>query len=244
MAGGDLRAFYDTPIAERPELSRRIISPLNRALSALDSSDILSVSSLHGSVAGAGMSIALMTDFAVAAEDVNFNFAYTKVAASPDCGGSYALVRLVGLRRALEIALLSSSLNAHQALALGLGNQVAPVGQLRGASIELARRLARGSRASLGATKRLLRQSLVSTLPAQLDAERESFAALSGQQDFARALETLSESVCARYVSRGMVLPFCQSEVFAWFRRQNWRFVLGRRRWLGADNKDRVLCRS
>jgi len=48
MAGGDLRAFYDTPIAQRLELSRRIISPLNRALSALVSSDILSVSSLHG----------------------------------------------------------------------------------------------------------------------------------------------------------------------------------------------------
>jgi 2-(1,2-epoxy-1,2-dihydrophenyl)acetyl-CoA isomerase len=190
MVGGDLKAFYETPTSDRPELSRRIISPMHQALKELESTDIVSVSSLHGSVAGAGMSIALMTDFAVAAEDVTFNFAYTKIAASPDCGGSFALVRLVGQRRALEIALLSEPVSAQQALAWGLVNQVVPTAQLRNASIELARRLARGSRTALGATKRLLRQSFNSTLEAQLDAECKSFSTLSGQQDFARALDT------------------------------------------------------
>lgn len=193
MAGGDLKAFYETPMADRPELSQRIISPMNQALKELDSTDILSVSSLHGSVAGAGMSIALMSDFAVAAEDVTFNFAYTKIAASPDCGGSYALARLVGHRRALEIALLSDPLSAQQALAWGLVNQVVPVAQVRTASIELARRLARGSRTALGATKRLLHKSVNSTLDVQLDAECKSFATLSGEQDFARALDGFFE---------------------------------------------------
>jgi 2-(1,2-epoxy-1,2-dihydrophenyl)acetyl-CoA isomerase len=189
MAGGDLRAFYETPVADRPELSQRIISPMNQALMELESTDILSVSSLHGAVAGAGMSIALMSDFAVASDDATFNFAYTKVAASPDCGGSYALTRLVGQRRALEIALLSDPVSAQQALAWGLVNKIVPVAQLRSASIELARRLARGSRTALGATKRLLRNSLNSTLEAQLDAECKSFAQLSGEADFARALD-------------------------------------------------------
>jgi 2-(1,2-epoxy-1,2-dihydrophenyl)acetyl-CoA isomerase len=135
------------------------------------------------------MSIALMSDLAFAAEDATFNFAYTRVAASPDCGGSYSLVRLVGQRRALEIALLGEPISAKQALAWGLVNRIVPMAQLHDRSIELAHRLARGSRASLGVTRRLLRRSLDSTLEEQLDAEYESFAALSGEKEFALALD-------------------------------------------------------
>jgi 2-(1,2-epoxy-1,2-dihydrophenyl)acetyl-CoA isomerase len=100
------------------------------------------------------------------------------------------LARLVGQRRATEIALVSDPLSAQQAVTWGLVNRIVPAAQVRNESIEFARRLARGSRAALGATKRLLRQSFHSTLEAQLEAERKSFAALSGQHDFARALDT------------------------------------------------------
>jgi enoyl-CoA hydratase/carnithine racemase len=53
MAGGDLRAFQETRIADRPELGQRIISPMHRVLKGLERADILSLPALHGSVAGA-----------------------------------------------------------------------------------------------------------------------------------------------------------------------------------------------
>src|SRR5205814_1662328 len=107
MAGGDLGAFRAAPRQDRPRISRRILEPFNRALEALTGSTLITIASLQGAVAGAGMSLAMMADLAVAAESTKFSFSYTKVAGCPDCGGSIALAQLVGLRKALEIALLS-----------------------------------------------------------------------------------------------------------------------------------------
>jgi 2-(1,2-epoxy-1,2-dihydrophenyl)acetyl-CoA isomerase len=70
MAGGDLKEVYETRIADGPEWGQRIISPIHRVLKGLETTDILSRPALHGSVAGAGMSIALMSDLAAAADDV------------------------------------------------------------------------------------------------------------------------------------------------------------------------------
>jgi enoyl-CoA hydratase/carnithine racemase len=70
--------------------------------------------------------------------------AYARVASSPDCGGSWVLPRLVGFRRALEIALLSETFNAEEALRLGLVNWVVPRIELEARTAKLASRLASG----------------------------------------------------------------------------------------------------
>ena len=135
------------------------------------------------------MSIALMTDLAIAAEDARFNLSYVKVAANPDCGGSFALAELVGLRKAMEIALLSDTLTAQQALALGLLNALAPPESLHQAANDMAHRLAAGSPLALASTKALLRRRSDGLLAAQLEAECEGFARLSATDDFHEALD-------------------------------------------------------
>lgn len=189
MAGGDLKAFWAVPPHERGDLSRRIILPINRALQSLSESSLISIAAVHGAVAGAGMSIALGADFAVAASDTTFNFAYTRIAVSPDCGGSFWLPRLLGWRRAMEIALLSENLGAGKALEWGIVNRVAEPSDLLGAARSLALRLSKGSSRSYGATKRLLHEAAVHSLQEHLTLECESFAALSGEPEFATALQ-------------------------------------------------------
>ncbi len=189
MAGGDLAYFRDRTPAERPEASRDLIGTMNAALLKLRRGSKPTVACVQGAAAGAGMSLALMADLAVAAEDARFTLSYVKVAASPDCGGSYALVQLVGLRRAMEIALLSDTLDAAAALRLGLVNKVVPAVNLREQTFALADRLARVAPLALAATKRLLLRSADGALAAQLDAEVESFAELSGSSDFNEALQ-------------------------------------------------------
>ena len=129
MAGGDLKAFLMTPAEGRAQLSRRIIIPLHQALLALAESPLISIAAVHGAVAGAGMSIALGTDLALASGDATFSFAYPKIAVSPDCGGSFWLTRVLGWRRAIEIALLAETLSASKALEWGIINRV--VGSFR-----------------------------------------------------------------------------------------------------------------
>ena len=64
---------------------------------------------MHGVAAGAGLALLLQADFVLAAEDTRLNLAYIKLGTNCDVGASWALPRLVGLRRALEIALLGDT---------------------------------------------------------------------------------------------------------------------------------------
>jgi 2-(1,2-epoxy-1,2-dihydrophenyl)acetyl-CoA isomerase len=85
---------------------------------------------LHGPIAGAGVGLALGCDLAIAADDVRFNLAYSRIGASPDGSATWLLPRLVGLRRAMEIVLLSDNVPAAEALRLGLVNWVVPAYEL------------------------------------------------------------------------------------------------------------------
>ncbi|MCA1972129.1 MAG: enoyl-CoA hydratase/isomerase family protein, partial [Caenispirillum sp.] len=151
------------------------------------------VAALHGAVAGAGMSLALACDLAVAAEDARFVFAYTAIGTTPDGSGSFFLPRLVGLRRAMEIALLGEPINAAHALELGLVSQVVPTVDLEAAALALAERLAAGPTAAYGRVRRLYERSFGATLADQLEAEREAFMASTRTRDFAEGCRAFTE---------------------------------------------------
>ncbi len=174
MAGGDL-GVIQRALAEGPDIVDQIMLPLHRGLIKLSEMPQPVLASLHGPVAGAGMSVAMAADLAIAADDAKFTLAYARIGASPDGSGTWHLPRLVGLRRALEIALLADTIDAAEALRLGLVNQVVPAADLPARTAALAERLAAGPTQAYGRIKRLLRESLERTLPAQLDAEREAF---------------------------------------------------------------------
>ena len=183
-AGGDLASFRSEPQAT----ALRVIEPMHQGLRRLAGMDAPVIASLHGSVAGGSLSLALGCDLAIAADDAKFNLAYVNVAANCDVGGSWHLPRLVGLRRAMQIALLGETFLAPEALSMGLVNRVVPAAELAATTQALAERLAQGPTLALGRMKRLLRASFDNELSTQLDLERDAFHASAGTQDFAEAL--------------------------------------------------------
>jgi 2-(1,2-epoxy-1,2-dihydrophenyl)acetyl-CoA isomerase len=187
VAGGDLAYFRDAG-AEAPSAAVALIAPMHEAIEVLASAAQPVLASLQGPVAGAGMSIALATDLAVAADNVVMNLAYARVGATPDCSASWTLPRIVGLRKAMEIALLADSINAQEALRLGLVNRVVPLDVLEAETTAMAQRLAAAAPLALAGIKRLLRDSLNRPLSEQLLAEQAAFAAGAGTQDFHEAL--------------------------------------------------------
>ena len=199
--GGDLALLYAA--GDRSGTAKNIIAPINAALIALQDSGLPSVAALQGPVAGGGMSLALCADLAVAAEDLRMRFAYVDVAASPDCGGSWALPRLVGLRRATSIALLGPTLNSEAALQLGLVNAVTPRAELDGRAREIANRIASLPARSVARTLRLLRRSAHETLPNQLAAELEAFAQGAAEPDFDEGLQAFLQKRPARFEGAG-----------------------------------------
>lgn len=187
VAGGDLAAFRAAP--DKAALALEIIPDFNAALLALAKAPQPVLALLHGPVAGAGMSIAAMADLAVASADATFTMAYPRVGAPPDCGGSWALPRLLGQRKALELALLSPTLDAAEALRIGLVNRVVASDALEAEGLAIARRLAAAAPLAQAHTKALIRAGWSAALETQLQAEQDAFAACAATQDFAEALD-------------------------------------------------------
>lgn len=185
MAGGDLATLRASPAQGAADL----LGPLNEAVVLLSSIDAPVIAQVHGVAAGAGMSLMLLADFILLAEGTRLNLAYINLGTSCDVGASWALPRQVGLRRALEIALLGDTLTAADALRLGLVNRVLPADELDGAVRELAQRLAAGPTVALGHMRRLMRASFDRDLPAQLVAEAQAFNACAQTADLPAGIE-------------------------------------------------------
>jgi 2-(1,2-epoxy-1,2-dihydrophenyl)acetyl-CoA isomerase len=171
--------------ADKPAMVRPLIQSVHATLERLAAAPQIVVASLQGAVAGAGVSLALNADLALAADDASLNLAYARIGTSPDCGASWALPRLVGVRRALAIALLSETIGAAEALQLGLVNRVVPAASLEAESAALAARLAAGPAIAQGHIKRLMRDSFDHGFAAQLAREAAAFLACSATDDFA-----------------------------------------------------------
>ena len=124
--GGDLAAMRE----DAAGVAAQLIDSLHAAVQILEALDAPVIASLQGAVAGGSMSLALSADLAIAAENASFNLAYTRIGASCDLSSSWHLPRLVGLRRAMEIALLSETIDAAEALRLGLVNRVVAADRL------------------------------------------------------------------------------------------------------------------
>ncbi|RJF81203.1 enoyl-CoA hydratase [Azospirillum cavernae] len=183
MAGGDVARFHDDPAAA-PAVATAIIDLLHEALRILDRLDMPVLASVHGPVAGAGMSLACAADLCVAADDALFTTAYARLGTTPDGSGTHSLPRLVGTRRALELALLCDRVDAAEALRLGLVNRVVPAAALVDETRALAERLAAGPTRAYAGIRHLMRQSWTASLDEQLDAERASFRACAATGDF------------------------------------------------------------
>jgi 2-(1,2-epoxy-1,2-dihydrophenyl)acetyl-CoA isomerase len=151
------------------------------------------IASVKGAVAGFGISLMSACDLVVAGDSSYFTLAYCHIGTSPDGGSTYALPRTVGVKQAMEIALLGDRFDATRALELGLINRVVPVAELEGATTKLAARLAKGPTAVYGRTKNLINQSLNRTLPEQLQAEQDNFVASALDADFSEGIQAFVE---------------------------------------------------
>jgi 2-(1,2-epoxy-1,2-dihydrophenyl)acetyl-CoA isomerase len=192
LAGGDV-AYFRANLARMPALVREGGTELNHAILALRRAPKPVLASVHGAVAGAGVSLMAAADLAIAAEGTKFTVAYSRIGTSPDGGATHFLPRLLGARKALELMLLSDAFDAQAALKLGLVNWVIGAEQLGSETEAIARRLALGPTQAFGEIKRLVNESPDQALAAQLEAEIEAFARCAGTRDFAEGVTAFVE---------------------------------------------------
>ncbi len=202
MAGGDVKSFVARLGAgeqERKAGFEASVYDLQPMLSLIERIEKPILASVQGACAGLGFSLVMACDLAIASEDAGFTFAYTKLGTTPDGGASYYLPRIVGIKKAMEIALLSEKLSAREAERLGIVNWVCLADQLEAKTLEIATRLSKGALQAMGRTKRLLRGALNSDLEPQLRREAEAFGLSAASSELIEGVDAFVSKRAARF---------------------------------------------
>ena len=183
-AGADLGGF-EGDSSDAPRL-RRLATSLHDAILALHQAELPVVVGINGVAAGAGFSLALCGDAALMHEDARLEYAYGRVGLTGDGGSTFWLPRMVGLRRAREIALLDEPIDPDYAVGLGLVTESVPGEEFDARVSEMADRLASGPTKAFGATKRLMIESFDRGLAGQMASETEAIAGMTHTEDYER----------------------------------------------------------
>lgn len=202
MAGGDIKSFAETlsqPGSQRKKHFMELIATVHAGVELLQRSDVITVAKVRGACAGFGLSLAIGCDLTIASDDAYFASAYKTIGLTPDGGQSYFLPRMVGVKKALELVLLSERIKADEALRLSLVNKVVTGAELDATVDRIAATLAASARGSMAGAKRLLTTSLSNSLSQQLNAERDSFSNCAARDDFAEGIRAFIEKRPAKF---------------------------------------------
>ena len=200
-AGGDLKSFH----AERDALPAKLAALLDHfhgAVTHLSRMRAPVIAAVNGVAAGAGLSLACAADVVLAAESAHFTMAYTRAGLTPDGSATFFLPRIVGLHRALDLALTNRTLSATEAEQWGIVSRVVPDDALADEAWALATQLASGATLALGGAKRLLRESFSNTLETQLNLESDSITAMTRTTDGREGIAAFVEKRPPRYTGR------------------------------------------
>jgi len=192
MAGGDVGVFKKN-LRRMVGMVSDMAGELHRGLLALRRAPQPVIASVHGAVAGAGMSVMMTADIVIAAADTRCTTAYNRLGTSPDGGMTWLLPRLVGYQKAMELLLLSDTLDAEALLKLGVVNRVVPADTLEKETLKVARRLAAGPVLAYAESKKLINQALERGLSDQMDEETRAFMRCSRTVDFAEGVTAFME---------------------------------------------------
>jgi len=196
MAGGDVKSFNDyvkmAPDERRQNFERRIHG-LHPTMFTIRRMNKPVIASVQGAAAGFGLSLMMACDMVIAADDAFFTLAYINIGTTPDGSGTYTLPRIVGMKKAMEIAMLGDRFGADEAKDMGLVNFVVPKEDLDAETDKLAARLAKGPTFAIGRTKQLLNASLNNSMETQLALEAEGFSACAASNDWVEGVTAFKE---------------------------------------------------
>ncbi|RYF14983.1 MAG: 2-(1,2-epoxy-1,2-dihydrophenyl)acetyl-CoA isomerase [Comamonadaceae bacterium] len=202
-AGADLAEFDFEPgpdLVQRADPGPVIEQAFNPSIRKLMDLRVPTVAAVNGVAAGAGASFAMACDLAIAAPGASFIQAFSRIGLIPDAGGSWFLVKKLGLARAMGCAMLGDKLGAQEAKEWGMIWDVAPEGEdCVQAALKVAERLATLPTAALVQTRKLLRAAASNDLDPQLDLERDTQSALGRTHDYIEGVMAFREKRPARF---------------------------------------------
>jgi 2-(1,2-epoxy-1,2-dihydrophenyl)acetyl-CoA isomerase len=178
-SGGDLK-WISQQTQDASSVLYRLAPQFHVSITEIRRMEKPVVAAINGIAAGGGFSLALACDFRVMAESAILRQAYTSSGLSIDGGGSFALPRLVGLARAIEIMAFDNPIPADQALEWGLVTKVVPDNEVLSEAFALLEQLTKSALHSFAWSKKLMTDSFNNTLETQLELERQGISDCAG----------------------------------------------------------------
>lgn len=191
-AGADLmgypQQFQESSLTLEAELDEMVTNNYHRLAMAVHSIPRPVIAAVGGVAAGFGCSLALNADITLASSSARFIQVFVNIALIPDGGASYILPKLVGMKKALEMAFTGDPVSAEEALRLNMVNGVFPPEELLEKTYELARRLALGPVKTMGIAKQTFYEAQFCSFKEALDMESRRQARLMTKPDFFNAV--------------------------------------------------------
>jgi 2-(1,2-epoxy-1,2-dihydrophenyl)acetyl-CoA isomerase len=178
-----LKGEADVPLSQTVELH---YNPTVLALATMAKPVIAAV---NGVAAGAGASLAFAADFRILVDSAGYNTSFAGVALSCDTGSSWTLPRLVGRAKAMELLYFPRTIDAAEALELGLATQVVTAEELPQAVGALAARLAAGPTVAFGSIRQAVAYASAHPLEESLAFEADKMALTGGTADHLAAVD-------------------------------------------------------
>ncbi len=187
-SGADLsNRTSEGPIPERS------INPLYDQAVRLFSTELPIVAAVQGAAIGAGLGLALIADFRVAAPEARFAANFTKLGFHPGFGLTYTLPRLIGRQNAARMFLTGERFDADDAMDMGLVDEIAPLDQLLLRAHALAASIAENAPLAIRSTRKTLRGDLATAVRAQTGHEFSEQQWLMKTDDFKEGVKAVSE---------------------------------------------------
>lgn len=158
------------------------------------------VAAVQGAAVGAGLGLALVADFRVAAPDARFAANFVQLGFHPGFGISAVLERVVGRQKAALMLLTGRRIAGEQAAAWGLADAMVPADRVDAEALALAHELAAGAPLAVQATRRTIRGDLRDLVERQTDRELTEQAWLQRTADFAEGVRAVDERRAGRFV--------------------------------------------
>jgi enoyl-CoA hydratase/carnithine racemase len=185
-SGGDVNEIIGATLAMSPDELLAFTRMSGEVIREMRDCPVPVIAAVHGMAAGAGAVIALAADFRVCTPAARFAFLFTKVGLSGgDMGAAYLLPRLVGLGHATRLLMLGDTVNAEEAMRIGLISFLVEKDAFDDEVDALARRLASGPVQAFAQTKALLTREQDMSLSAAIELEAMTQALLMKGEDYA-----------------------------------------------------------
>lgn len=173
-AGGDIAFMAELMQRRDAEEFSRILGAGRRVILAIRQMTKPVIAAINGPASGAGCNLAFACDLRIAANTATFSQSFAKVGLHPDWGGTYFLPRLVTPNKACEMFFLGDTMDAAEALRLGIVNQVVAPEELEATTLQLAERLRAAPPIALAAAKHAVYMSQSAELDEMLRYETEA----------------------------------------------------------------------